>query len=915
MRRIAVGLAFAALAGTGASVAQAAPAPTPYQANDGRGFRDVMAPGANGVSNGPQLAAFRATGARPPHNDDQLPLYRDLLYASPGLKPEDLGKYFKDASFGVRPGDVERTYSPRDDVTIVRDKGFGAPHVYGATRDGAMFGLGYITAEDRLFFIDVLRNVGRANVSSFAGGAMGNREFEREQWAVAPYTEADLQMQIDQFVDYGADGARLKQDLDNYVAGINAYISETRLNALKLPGEYAAIGRPQGPEAWKPTDIVATASLVGGIFGKGGGGELRQAQLLQSFTKRFGSKRGRRLWLDFRSPEEPEAPTTVQGRSFPYQAPPKRVAKGSVAMPDAGSVTEQPVVESSTGSKRGARGASGAGGRRGGGILSGLVPSGALPTANSNALVVSGKLSASGRPLAVFGPQTGYFSPNILMEQDVHAPDFDARGAAFPGVNLYVELGRGRDYSWSATSAGQDIIDEYAVDLCDPAGGAATKQSMGYVFRGQCLPIEVLRKTNRWLPNAGDATPPGSETLVAQRTKYGLVIARATIAGKPVAYTRLRSTYRHEVDSALGFADFNTPSRIRNARDFQRAASRIGYTFNWFYVDAKDAAYFNSGNNPVRPKGLDPLLPVAAQQRFEWKGWNPETNVASYTPFAQHPQVVNQPFITSWNNKQARGYRAAGPGFTSVYRSMPLDDRIRKATRAGRKMTLAGLADAMEDAATVDLRGDKVLPWALRVLGKPKDPALRTATKTLAAWVKSGSHRRDLNRDGRYDDAEAVRIMDAWWPEWIRGQFEPLLSKPLVDQLKGALKFDNAPNNEGAHLGSAYQDGWYGYAQKDLRTLLGRRVRGRYARVFCGKGKLGRCRSMLESTLRGALGKTAQQLYGNDTECRKAGKAGDQACFDSIFYRPIGGITQPLIPWQNRPTYQQAVEVEGPAPR
>jgi acyl-homoserine lactone acylase PvdQ len=887
------------------ATATAAPEPQPYRSNSVGGFNDVMAPGANGFSNGPQLAAFLANGTRPAHNDDQLPLYRDLMYASPGLSSLEVPKFFKDSSFGVRAADVTRTYSPRDDVTIVRDRTYGAPHVYGATRDGAMFGLGYIAAEDRLFFIDVLRNVGRGNLSSFAGGAAGNREFEHEQWEVAPYTEADLQRQIDQFDDlYGADGRRIQQDLENYVAGINKYISEAKLNPLKVPGEYAAIGRPQGPDTWKPTDVIATASLVGGIFGKGGGTELKWAELLQSFTKRFGAAKGTRLWSDWRAAEDPEAPTTVRGKSFPYEAPPKRVATGSVAMPDPGSVEDVPVVE---GGNAGAGAAAG--------VKSGILPFGALPKANSNALVVSAAESATGRPLAVFGPQTGYFSPNILMEQDVHAPDFDARGASFPGVNLYVQLGHGRDYAWSATSAGQDIIDTYAVDLCDPAGGPATKQSMGYLFRGKCEPIEVLRKTNSWVPNAGDSTPPGSETLVAYRTKYGLVEARATIGGKPVAFTRLRSTYMHEVDSALGFADFNTPSRMKSVQDFQRAANRIGYTFNWLYVDSKDTGYFNSGWNPKRPKGLDPLLPVRADQRFEWRGWRPEINVSTRTAFSRHPQAVNQPYFTSWNNKQAPGYRAADAGYTSVYRSMPLDDGIVKRTKGARKITLEGLIDAMEDAATVDLRGAKVLPWALKVIGKSKDPQVAGAVATLTAWVKSGAHRIDRDRDGTYENAEAVRIMDAWWPLWLRGQFEPALGKPLADELQGALGFDNAPNNGGAHLGSAYQGGWYGYAQKDLRTLLGEKVKGRYGRIYCGKGKLAACRAMLETTLKAAIATPASNLYAGDEQCDKAEKPGDQSCFDSILYRPIGGISQPLIPWQNRPTYHQVVEVQGKAPR
>ena len=43
--------------------------------------------------------------------------------------------------------------------------------------------------------------------------------------------------------------------------------------------------------------------------------------------------------------------------------------------------------------------------------------------------------------------------------------------------------------------------------------------------------------------------------------------------------------------------------------------------------------------------------------------------------------------------------------------------------------------------------------------------------------------------------------------------------------------------------------------------------------------------------------------------------AGDQACFDKIWHRPLGGITQPLIPWQNRPTFQQVVEIPRRLPR
>ena len=74
----------------------------------------------------------------------------------------------------------------------------------------------------------------------------------------------------------------------------------------------------------------------------------------------------------------------------------------------------------------------------------------------SNALLIGAKHSASHHPLAVMGPQVSYFSPEILMEEDIHGPGIDAEGAAFPGTNLYVELGHGNNYAWSATSSGPE---------------------------------------------------------------------------------------------------------------------------------------------------------------------------------------------------------------------------------------------------------------------------------------------------------------------------------------------------------------------------------------------------------------------------------------------------------------------------
>src|SRR5215204_3056428 len=122
--RTAAGALSTALLLTIAPSAQGAA--QPYQQNDGKGFVNIAPPGANGFATIGQIGQFLAAPADnrpyPPHANDQLGMYQDLVYATPGLKAEDVPKYFKDASFGVKPDDVDRAYSPRSDVTIVRDK-------------------------------------------------------------------------------------------------------------------------------------------------------------------------------------------------------------------------------------------------------------------------------------------------------------------------------------------------------------------------------------------------------------------------------------------------------------------------------------------------------------------------------------------------------------------------------------------------------------------------------------------------------------------------------------------------------------------------------------------------------------------------------------------------------------------------
>src|SRR5256885_10094716 len=93
-----------------------------------------------------------------------------------------------------------------------------------------MSGTGYAAAQDRLFFIDVLRHVGRAELSSFAGGASANRLLDREIWQTAPYTEADLQRQGDQSPPgFAKPAAQPPAGLHAYLDRVNRFLSAAPL--------------------------------------------------------------------------------------------------------------------------------------------------------------------------------------------------------------------------------------------------------------------------------------------------------------------------------------------------------------------------------------------------------------------------------------------------------------------------------------------------------------------------------------------------------------------------------------------------------------------------------------------------------------------------------------------------------------
>jgi acyl-homoserine lactone acylase PvdQ len=917
VRRRPVLLALLLPAALAVPVAVPAGAQSPPAAPDSGGaVLNVLPPGSRGNVSVPQAAQVgpsRTASPTTPRNfADQLEMYDALATVDPASIGEaDLPRFYKDAAIDLPADKAVSEIRPRPGVVIRRDS-FGVPFVTGETAEDVAFGAGFAGTQDRMFLTDLLRHVGAARAAEFLGASPANIAMDRGQLRSAAYTRAEADAQLDKVLQrYPGEGAALLRRLDAFLAGINAAQRAlcpgafglplgTVTGGEALPGagfgpdcpvEYAALGNP--PSDFVRSDVVYIASLVGGIFGKGGGTEARNARWFQQLSRSFGVEAAKAVFEDLRFRNDPEAPSTAT-RPFPYLGAPIDPAARGAALLDLDGPTAP-----GTGSDAGGSslpiplpGPLAAAAPRPG-VVDG--PFGPIDLGlggdpgMSNALLVGAERSATGSPLVVFGPQTGYFTPQLLTEVSLRGPGIAARGVSFAGTQLIVQLGHGVDYAWSATSASSDNVDTVVERLCSTTGGQVTLTADGYLAGGTCTKFDSYVHEETVLPSAGGQGPPQRLRLKVERTRHGIVQERATVGGQPVAVVLQRSTYGRELDSAIGFARINDPAFTTDSSAFMRAFAGVDYTFNWFYADDRDIAYYGSGLLPVRAAGHSPDLPRWGDEAFDWTGFLPE---------AAHARDLNpaQGFLSSWNNKQAPAFSAADGtwGYGPVYRSLLLDRRVRDLMARG-PVTRTGLVGVLADAALADLRAEVLLPLLLDVVDLPDSPEVRL----LRAWA-ADPYREDRDRNGAYTHAAAIALFDEWWQAADGSSVARDVLRPGLGDLVGLLpqSLDDHPR---LGLGSAWNNvAWYGYVSKELRRVLGRPVTAPFSRGYCGD--LATCRSALRASFAAAVAREAGQQGTADPSRWTYAKSQD-----NIRPTTAGVVGTRQIDWQNRPTFQQVV--------
>jgi acyl-homoserine lactone acylase PvdQ len=585
-------------------------------------------------------------------------------------------------------------------------------------------------------------------------------------------------------------------------------------------------------------DVIAVTAFIGSIFGAGGGAEARNSDLLAELQQGLGGKRGRRAWTDVMLADDPEAPTTLN-RRFDYGPRTGGKVRGSVVV-DPGSVVPYDPRTATP-----------------------AVDAAAAPPRRqaSNWLIANQNRSATGNGLAVMGPQLGYYYPEIVQQIHLEGPGIKAQGAAVPGLAMYILIGRTEDYAWSLTSAGHDVRDVFAERLCNPDGSEPTRASTHYVFRGRCRPLQDVV--------AG--TLNGQE-IRYQTSLHGPIIGTATVDGRPYALSRRRSTFGRDALNLAALKDM-TEGKAKTPKRFYRAANQFGFTFNWGYVSRKATAMFSSGRLPERAKGLDRRLPTLGTGAYEWRG---------FLSRGEHPHGTAGPrgLLLNWNNRAARGFMHGDDEPYGSVQRVEVFDQWKKRPR------IQDVASVMNRAATEDVRSP-VWPVVSAVLrrGQAPNPRAAQVVALLDAWVRDDAPRLDADNEGRYDSAGPA-ILDAAWPRIADAVMRPVFGD-LTDDL-AEVRSLNSPSG-------------HSYVDKDLRRLLGRKVRGPFNLRYCGGGALQACSASVGSAIDATAAELAQR-FGSEDPAAWLGEAART--------RFAPGLIPQTFRATNRPTFQQVIELQ-----
>jgi len=596
-----------------------------------------------------------------------------------------------------------------DEVKIYRDC-YGVPHIYSETHFGACVGTGYATAEDQLWYIEMLRRASKGKLSEVLGPGENNANLESDISIRTAYTYPDNEIMM----QYGQLDAFSKTSLSGFSAGVNAFLAETATDPSRLPFEYFAVYAPKKTiEPWNPTDILQYAMLGLGINGCELHDQLGNLQFFGAVLGKFisecpppddpeyevciGQARANAmglfsdvLWWD--DPESPVSVPTTEGKAYwkqPFYSPPPTSPTSLLALKN-GKMLAMPTKK----------------------LLQNLKKAGVPLEFGSYFMGIHQSRSIDHKPIFGGGPQLGLDQiPNQIMEAHICCQEFgvDLRGGLFTGTGVFLAT-RMNDSIFTMTNgygANNDVFEE------------TLTEQLGYLYNGNEFPLEPVGIVDMVpLQMDGDQLqyldgtwkncipkPPLDSALIYQigymigqmmptpqppiiprywifevagqepviqpvlRTLHGPVIHISLDDGK--AWTWRKTMFRKEYLSGKAFIHRQNATTID---EYRQAISQNSYSFNMPLIGFSDVlnsegptiAYFHAGEYPKRHPWPDPTLPYYGDPRFpldgtggaEWEGTTVELNEYGF-PYATggtvfpHIEFIDpsQGFFVNWNNK------------------------------------------------------------------------------------------------------------------------------------------------------------------------------------------------------------------------------------------------------------------------